>query len=373
NYAIDTGFIVFNDWTYPRFISMLRELGVNYQNTEMGFSVTQKDSAFEYAGTNLRTLFARKRNIVNPRFHRMLLDITRFNRSAKEDYERDSIPSDLTLMDYLNLGNYGHKFIEYYILPMASAIWSASTEQVRQFNARFFVRFFVNHGLLNINHRPQWKTISGGSREYIEPLTRSFSDNIVLNSAVTSVRRTDHGADITVNGERRHFDEVVFACHSDQALATLHDATREEKTLLSGIPYADNSVVMHTDISLLPRRRSAWSSWNYLIDGEQHRRPVLTYNMNILQNLRCPQTVCVTVNGDEYINPDKILSRHVYAHPQFGQHSVETQNAWTAINGVQRTWFCGAYWRNGFHEDGVVSAERVVEQMVQKLEIRRAA
>ncbi|WP_193164855.1 NAD(P)/FAD-dependent oxidoreductase [Microbulbifer hainanensis] len=372
--AIDTGFIVFNDWTYPNFIALMDELGVASQPTEMGFSVCSESGPYEYAGNSLNSLFARRRNLFSRGHWRMLRDILRFNRAAVRDWQAGELDEGMTLGKYLARNGYSAEFVDRYLVPMGSAVWSASTAQMRAFPAEFFVRFFVNHGLLNIFDRPQWRVICGGSREYIAPLISSFADRIRLSTPVQAVRRTGSGAVLqTAEGGEEHFDAVVFACHSDQALACLADASDDERDLLGAIPYAANSVVLHTDTALLPRRKRSWASWNYRLQAGESQPPVLTYNMNLLQGLDSEKTYCVTVNGDEVIDPGKIIKRFEYAHPQFSVNGSRAQAQWKNINGVNRTWFCGAYWANGFHEDGVTSALRVARAFGETLESRSGA
>ncbi|WP_295799182.1 FAD-dependent oxidoreductase [uncultured Microbulbifer sp.] len=367
--AIDTGFIVFNDWTYPNFIRLLRQLGVRAQPTDMGFSVCDPAQDFEYAGNNLNSLFARRSNLFSLGHWRMLKDILRFNREAVRDWEAGKLDETMTLGGYLRENHYSTEFADRYLIPMGSAIWSASLGQMREFSIGFFIRFFINHGLLNIFNRPQWRVIQGGSRSYIEPLVAPFPDRIRLQTPVRRViRKGDSVALVTAQGEKCEFDAVVFACHSDQALACLDDASECEREVLESIPYAQNSVVLHTDTRLLPRRRRSWASWNYRLQSGQDELPVLTYNMNILQRLDCKKTYCVTLNADGAIDPEKVIGRFEYAHPQFSVAAMHAQQRWQEINGVNRTWFCGAYWANGFHEDGVTSALRVAKALGASLE-----
>lgn len=363
--AVDTGFIVFNDWTYPNFIELMRRLGVQSQPTDMGFSVCSDRDASEYAGNNLNSLFACRSNLFSVGHWRMLRDIVRFNRSAVDDWHSGRLDDRVTLGQYLQQNGYSQEFADRYLVPMGSAIWSASARQMKNFSVGFFVRFFFNHGLLNITNRPQWRVIRGGSREYIGPLVERFADRIHLSTPVERVSRSADGATVrTASGRELTFDAVVFACHSDQALRCLSDPSDAENDVLGAIPYAGNSVVLHTDTRLLPRRRRSWASWNYRLqdidDGD--RQPVLTYNMNILQRLECEKTYCVTLNADGAIDPDKILQRFEYAHPQFSVEGMRAQQRWHTVNGVNRTWYCGAYWANGFHEDGVNSALRVARE-----------
>ncbi|WP_237065296.1 NAD(P)/FAD-dependent oxidoreductase [Microbulbifer guangxiensis] len=362
--AIDTGFIVYNDWTYPNFIKLMGQLGVESQPTDMGFSVCSDTDSFEYAGNNLNSLFGQRSNLLRPGHWRMLRDILRFNREAVRDWQSGKLSEGMTLGEYLEQNGYSAEFCDRYLVPMGSAIWSASLSQMRDFSVDFFVRFFFNHGLLNIFNRPQWRVIKGGSREYIAPMVGAFRDRIRLSTPIASVIRTADGVELrTSAGEQHQFDAVVFACHSDQALGCLSDASNDETSILRAIPYAANSVVLHTDTSLLPARQRCWASWNYRLQGGGDQLPVLTYNMNILQRLECEQTYCVTLNADDAIDKDKIIGRYEYAHPQFSVAGMQAQQQWEKINGVNRAWYCGAYWANGFHEDGVKSALRVCEAL----------
>lgn len=362
--AVDTGFIVFNDWTYPNFIKLMTQLGVESQPTDMGFSVASPQDQFEYAGNSVNSLFAQRRNLLDGGHWRMLRDIVRFNRDAVADWKRGALDEEMTLGSYLAGNQYSSEFAYRYLVPMGSAIWSASMARMLDFSVHFFIRFFYNHGLLNLFNRPQWRVIKGGSRNYIGPLTAGFRDGIRLSTPVTGVRRLEQGVEVTFRdaqgGEQcESFDEVVLACHSDQALNMLQDASAAEREILGLIPYEKNSVVLHTDTSLLPKRKTAWASWNYRLQGAHDTSPVLTYNMNILQSLKSEHTYCVTLNADSAIDPEKILQRFEYDHPQFSAEGNKAQSRWGEINGTGRTWFCGAYWANGFHEDGVVSAVRV--------------
>jgi len=362
-YAIDTGFIVFNDWTYPNFIKLLDELGVESQPTTMGFSVFNPVDDFEYAGTNFWTLFAQKRNFFSITHWTMLSDIVRFNRESIEDLENGTLQPGESLGNYLQRKNYSTAFINRYLIPMGSAIWSATLGAMLEFPLEFFVRFFKNHGLLNVVNRPQWRVIKGGSRAYIAPLIKPFEHKITLKSSISHIIRTTEGINIVTEKGCELFDEVIFACHSDQALALLGDATLPEQEVLNAIAYQKNTVTLHTDTRLLPRRKSTWSSWNYLLQTDKQQPPVLTYSMNILQGINSNTEFCVTLNATDQIDPTKILGEYEYAHPVFSQNAVQAQSKWADINGIHHTWFCGAYWFNGFHEDGVKSALRVVNAL----------
>lgn len=355
HYAIDTGFIVFNDWTYPNFIALLDEIGVASQPTDMGFSSRCETTGIEYNGSSLNQLFAQRRNILRPGFHGMIRDILRFNRESRELIDGDN--ETLTLGRYLEEQHYGQLFIDNYIIPMGAAIWSTDPQQMLSFPACHFVRFFANHGLLNVKHRPQWRVIKGGSREYVKRLTAPFRDRIRLNQAVSSVIRLPTHVEVkTASGATERFDQLFIATHSDQALDMLTDPSELEREVLGAIPYQTNDVVLHTDTSLLPNARRAWAAWNYLRRRDGDGRVSVTYNMNMLQSINATETFCVTLNDTQQIDPDKIIRRMQYQHPLFTSAGVAAQRRHGEINGKHRTWYCGAYWRFGFHEDGVVSA-----------------
>ncbi|GAA0352957.1 NAD(P)/FAD-dependent oxidoreductase [Bowmanella denitrificans] len=364
--AVDTGFIVFNDWTYPHFIKLMDKLGVARQATEMSFSVNNLSDNLEYNGNNLNSLFAQRRNLLRPAFYQMLNDIVRFNKLCKALYSQKQVPVDLTLGQFIQQHGFGVFFTQNYILPMCAAIWSASLEEVKAFPLSFFLQFFTNHGLLNIRHRPQWYTLVGGSRSYIAPLTRGFADRILLSSPVSKVIPNTQGYLIQAeNQPDRQVDQVIFACHSDQALAMIAPPSQAQQQILSAIPYASNEVVLHRDTNLLPKRPLAWASWNYLIKGTKNegQRPAsVTYNMNILQRLNSRHTFCVTLNNSAAIRDDKVLRRFQYSHPQFSQQSLQAQQRRAEICGRDGLHFCGAYWYNGFHEDGVRSALDVCQR-----------
>ncbi|WP_025819474.1 NAD(P)/FAD-dependent oxidoreductase [Shewanella marina] len=357
DYAIDTGFIVFNDRTYPNFNKLLARINVTPLPTEMSFSVHNQQTGLEYNGHTLATLFAQKRNLVNWQFWRFLAEIIRFNKLAKQLYQQQQYPA-ITLGEFLQLNKFSDFFAEHYILPMGAAIWSASIDDMRAFSLPFFVRFFEHHGLLNVSDRPQWYVLKGGSRQYIEPLIAPFKDNVHLSAAVSRVSRCNDGVKILLqNGDEHLFDHVILACHSDQSLALLDDATIKEQQILAAMPYQNNEVVLHTDTALLPSESAAWASWNYRLDGNNQHPASVTYNMNILQQLPAgTPTFCVTLNQTEQIDPNKILRRFNYAHPVFNHTSIVAQQRRNEICGIGSTHFAGAYWYNGFHEDGVRSA-----------------
>lgn len=376
HYAIDTGFIVYNDWTYPNFIKLLETLRVQTQATEMSFSVKNLSSKMEYNGNTINSLFAQRRNILRPSFWRLVLDIVKFNKVCKAHIAQNKSTANYTLQEFIDEHAFSKIFTQNYILPMCAAIWSTSLEASANFPLSFFLKFFDNHGLLNITNRPQWYTIVGGSSEYIKPLTNSFKDNISLNDAVVSVKKENGMFTITSEQGEAKFDEVIFACHSDQALKMLQAEAQSElditgyENILGAIPYSMNEVVLHTDTSVLPDRKLAWASWNYEIEGaesEASRPAAVTYDMNILQRIESETTFCVTLNNTQAIAPDKVLGTYHYAHPQFSPEMVHAQQKRNQICGQNGTHFCGAYWYNGFHEDGVRSALDVCKRFGMSL------
>jgi predicted NAD/FAD-binding protein len=361
-YAIDTGFIVYNDWTYPNFILLLDELKVASDKTEMSFSVSANNKGYEYSGSSIDALFSQRKNIFSLKHWRMLKDILRFNKESISDLQGGHIDSGMTLGVYLLQKKYSQQFIDYYLIPMGCAIWSASTREMMDFPLYFFVQFFKNHGLLSVKNRPQWRVIRGGSSAYLEPLIKPFLNNIHCNSPIQAVKRaTDSVTLLFADSSEEVFDQVIFSCHSDQALALLADASAAEQAILSSIAYQDNEVVLHTDESVLPKQKKAWASWNYHLEKDRQSQAVLSYNMNILQNIQSATTFCVTLNASDLIDPKKILGVYHYAHPSFTLEAIAAQARWQEINGWNNTWFCGAYWGNGFHEDGCASAVRVAQ------------
>ncbi len=354
-WPVDTGFIVFNDRTYPNFCNLLRELGVASQPTRMTFSVSCRDSGLEYCGGNLNEVFAQRRNLFRPSFHRMLRDILRFNREARRLL--DAGTDERTLGEFLYDEAYGTEFVRDYIVPMAAAIWSTDQQRMLEFPARHFVRFFENHGLLQLRDRPQWRTVCGGSRSYIDKIIQRFDGQVRLSAPVRAIRRQPDGVEIVSgNGDLDHFDKIFIAAHSDQALALLESPSDDERDILGSIPYQSNTAVLHTDPALLPKRRLARAAWNYVRNRLDETGVALTYWMNLLQSLDAPEDLCVTVNRDDDIDPARIIRRISYAHPVFTPAGVAAQKRSGDINGANHTYYCGAYWGYGFHEDGVVSA-----------------
>ncbi|MDC1340662.1 FAD-dependent oxidoreductase [Oceanospirillaceae bacterium] len=357
---VDTGFIVFNDRTYPNFIKMMDQIGITSKPTEMSFSVHNKATGFEYNGHSLNTLFAQRRNLLSPRFYSFIFEILRFNKMAKK--ANASGETDLgTLGEFLDKHSFSDYFATHYVLAMTAAIWSASINSCRDFPLQFFLSFLTNHGLLDIANRPQWYVIEGGSRSYIKGLTQSIQD-IRLGTPVQWVTRHCEHVEITSDKGTEVFDEVIFACHSDQALHLLNDPSQQESKVLGAMKYRSNDVVLHTDKTLLPKRKNAYASWNYCIDPQVDELPTLTYNMNILQGLKTNQDLCVTLNQTQNIDPAHILRQFTYSHPVFSLESIAAQKQRHTICGDNLTHFCGAYWYNGFHEDGVKSALDVCQR-----------
>jgi len=358
-YHIDTGFIVYNERTYPKFSLLLDELGVPSQPTEMSFSVRDDCGGLEYNGHSLNSLFAQRRNLLRPHFWRMLLDIMRFNRHAIRLAAQSG--AELTVGDFLKQHQFSRAFADQYLLPMGSAIWSCPTGKFSQFPIRFIVEFYANHGLLQLRDRPTWRVIAGGSQSYVREMVRKLRQPVQLRSIVSSVRRFSDRVDVDVRGRSvQSFDHVVFACHSDQALRILgDDATVTERDVLAEFPYERNTAILHTDESVLPRNRRAWASWNYRTAGSDTPACV-TYNMNILQGIEARQTFCVTLNDETHIAPERVLRRFEYSHPVYTARRSAAQARHRELLATNRTSFCGAYWGNGFHEDGVTSARAVV-------------
>jgi predicted NAD/FAD-binding protein len=360
--AIDTGFIVCNDWTYPNFLAMLAQLGVSTQPSQMTFSLQHEVTGLEYNGTDLNSLFAQRRNLLSPRFVRMLVEILRFNRDARRWLP--TLDAATTLGEWLAQRRYGAAILAQYLVPMGRAIWSTSEQAVLGFPARFFIGFFLRHGLLSVNDRPQWRTVTGGSREYVRALTAPFRSRIRLSTPVTRVRRLSHGVAVrTRGGHVAHHDAVVFACHADTALTLLADPSRAERDVLGSFPFQSNEAVLHTDQRLLPRAARARAAWNYHLRRDPHAACAITYDMNVLQSLAAERRYLVSLNLSDRIAPDTVLARFRYEHPVYTPAGVAAQRRHGEISGVRRSFYCGAYWRYGFHEDGIVSALAVLEQL----------
>ena len=366
-YAVDTGFIVYNERTYPNFIKLLDTLGVERQLSTMGFSVKSASEDYEYAGESLNSLFAKRSNIFRLGFLRMLYEMYRFGK--KSDSTGLGLDVSITLGTYLRSENYSNEFINYFIIPMGAAIWSTPANKVLDMPAYFFIKFFYNHGMLEMINRPKWWVIKDGSSAYIKKIIKGFESKINLSSPIRTVSRLDNGIEIETANSKKPlmFDAVVFATHSDQALGMLKDPTEKEKDILSSIPYQKNEVLLHTDSSVLPKRKLAWASWNYQLDSNPASPVVLTYNMNILQSLDCDETFCVTLNDHQSVDKSKVLKKITYHHPLFTVKGIEAQKRKLEISGVNNTYYCGAYWHNGFHEDGVASAIEVCKHFGEQI------
>jgi len=356
-WRVDSGFIVYNEKTYPNFIKLLKRLKVVSQKSSMGFSVKASHKNFEYSGTSLKTLFAQRRNLFRLSFLVMIKDMLRFNRVAKS--KLDGLAESMTIIDFLKQNKFSKHFVENYIVPMGAAIWSTAAEKTIEMPAVFYIRFFQNHGLLQINNRPQWRVIKGGSKSYIEKIIAGFEKQIKLSTSVKKIIRYKDEVEVFFGKSGEHsskFDKVIIATHSDQALQMLEKPSAKEKEILGSLPYQENEALLHTDESILPRNKQTWSSWNYLLNENKKAPVTLTYSMNILQSLTARTHFLVTLNSSNNIDPNKILKKLSYQHPLYTVEGVRLQKEKYLINGKNNTFYCGAYWGNGFHEDGVVSA-----------------
>ena len=359
---VDTGFIVFNDRNYPRFERLLDRLGVRGQASDMSFAVTDEAGDFEYASTSPNGLFAKRAHLATPWFHRMVADLLRFQKEARALLATDG--DGPSLGQFLEERRYSRAFVDRLIVPQAAAVWSADPRQMWSFPARFLIEFFANHGMLGFRDRPKWRTVKGGSHRYVEALTSPWRDRLRLSTPVEAISRHDDHVQVTPRGAQpERFDHVILATHSDQALKLLADPSPREHELLGAIPYQANEAVLHTDATLLPRRRRAWASWNYHLLEEPTGKPTVTYHMNRLQTLDTEQEFCVTLNRSHAIDPDKVIRTIPYAHPVFTAGGQAAQQRHDEISGDNRTHYAGAYWGWGFHEDGVVSGERVAQRL----------
>jgi predicted NAD/FAD-binding protein len=357
---VDTGFIVLNDRTYPNFEKLLAGIGIATQDSNMSFSVSDgKD--FEYNGASANGLFARRAHLARPSFHRMILDLLRFNREAPSLIGLNG--SGPSLGQFLHEGRYSAQFIQRLIVPQASAVWSADPRRMWEFPASMLAEFFANHGMFGLADRPTWLTVKGGSARYVEALVDPLGERLRLSTPVRRIERFDDRVEITpAGGEPESFDEAVLAVHSDQALRMLADPSGAEAEVLGAIPYQPNDTVLHTDRSLLPRRRRAWASWNFHLEDRPAKRTTVTYHMNRLQSLRADREFCVTLNRTHAIDPESVIKVLRYDHPVYTPAGLAAQRRWHEVSGVRRTHYCGAYWGYGFHEDGVVSGLRVCAQ-----------
>lgn len=360
---VDTGFIVHNERNYPNFVRLMHELGVETQASDMSFAVTSRADGYEYSSRGLSGFFAQKSNLLRASQYRLLAEIVRFNREARALAAAPDA-SALTLGQMLDRGRFSETFRERYLYPMASAVWSMSFAEIAEFPAATLVRFFDNHGMLGIDTHPQWRVIKGGSNQYIAPLLAPLADRITTGVDISRVKRTEHAVEITfADRPSRSFDEVVFACHGDQVLPLLDAPTDEEIEVFSALRTSRNDTVLHTDSSLLPRRKAARASWNYNIHEGAQKRVSVTYHMNRLQSLATSTDYCVSLNANDMIAPDRIVRKLVYEHPLYDHAAIAAQARWAEVSGRNRSHYCGAYWLDGFHEDGLNSAIRVARSL----------
>jgi predicted NAD/FAD-binding protein len=360
---VDTGFIVYNERNYPNLTALFDHLGVQSKASSMSFGVSLDGGRFEYSGSEAYgTLFAQKRNLLRPKFHRMLADIIRFNASADRFLGQSSESDRLTIGSFLTRGRYSESFCNQYLLPMSAAIWSANLERIREFPATSFLQFFKNHGLITLNDRPEWRTVVGGSIAYVEKLSASFKDRIKIGVGVRKLLRDCDGVMIErSDGLSKHYDAVVMACHADEALALIDTPSKAEHAILTAFDYQTNKVVLHSDPRLMPKRRAVWSSWNYLSDGSQTReaKVSITYWMNHLQRLDCDRLALVSLNPLREPAEEDLVATMSYDHPMFDQKALKAQDRLSEIQGRDRLWFAGAHWGFGFHEDGLLSGLKV--------------
>jgi hypothetical protein len=359
---VDTGFIVFNERNYPNLTALFRILGVRIKDSDMTYAMTAAGGAFEWGAKNLNTVFGQRRNIVNPRFLKLFGEVMRFNREVAARAKNEPTITLGQLIDAMDLSQ---AFRQYYLLPMAGAIWSSPPKQMLAFPARVFVTFFENHSLLSMSGQPQWLTVDGGSVKYVQKIAKALGDSVRLNCAATRVERTASGAKVDdATGASELYDHVVLACHSDEALALLADAGDAERTALGAIRYQKNDAILHKDPRFMPKRRRCWASWNYHSDGRGDEPAVtLTYWMNNLQKIDERYPLFVTLNPTEKVPDEHVFDRHVFHHPVFDGPAIAAQARLGRMQGQRNTWFCGAYMRHGFHEDGLVSAMAVAEAL----------
>lgn len=358
--AVDTGFIVFNYRNYPHLSALFKLLEVEVQKSNMSFGVTIDNGAIEYSAENLSSLFGQRRNLLRPQFYKMLFDINKFSKQAKSSIQADETISLGQLLTKLNLGNW---FKNYFILPMASAIWSCPINKILEFPAKTFVTFFDNHGLLTVSDQPQWYTVKGGSQNYVKKLTASFNDKILYNSKVISVTRNDGKVQITdQNNNTKTYDKAIFACHADETVEMIKDLTNEEKSVLQNFKYQENVAYLHNDLSIMPKRKKCYASWIYKAKSSETSPMVdISYWMNHLQNIDKNYPIFVTLNPLEKPQDNKIFDRHIFHHPIFDQKAIDAQALIPSIQGIKNSYYCGAYTRYGFHEDGILSAVNIAK------------
>jgi predicted NAD/FAD-binding protein len=361
-FDVDTGFLVYNERNYPGLIRLFDDLGVATKPSDMSFGVCDEVSGLEWKGTSVDTVFAQRRNLVRPAFLRMLGDIVRFNRRARALLDGPPDPS-ISLGDLLESGRWSSQFLDWYLIPMGSSIWSADPSTFIDIPAVTFARFFANHGLLEYGSQPDWRTVDGGSKQYVDAILRPLGKRVRIDAPVTKITRTADEVELHTASGPEQFDQVVVATHSDQALALLSDPSTLERDVLGAIRYQDNRATLHTDIRLLPANRRAWASWNYHRIADQPGRATLTYRLRTLQGIGSRDELLVTLNRDDAVDPAKVLRSFDYAHPVFDVAAIAAQARHEELNGQHRTWFAGAYWGYGFHEDGVQSARVVCRRL----------
>lgn len=362
-YKVDTGFIVFNKPNYKEFNRLLEIYKVEKQKSNMSFSVSNRQTGLEYNATSLTGLFCQFKNILDISFYRMIFDIIRFYKRAPKLLKQ--IDNQITLNDYLSQSRYGQYFIEEHIIPMASALWSGDFESIKQFPLKYLLSFMNNHNMLQINKRPQWYTIKGGSQQYVQAISKGLTGRINVNTEVMMIERYPDKVTVHSSSGRHDFDYVIFACHSDQALSLLRNPCAQEIEVLQSIPYTKNEVTLHTDGSVMPKNKKAWASWSVIKHRNPAKKCTVNYYMNLLQGINCPQPIIVSLNQNERINRDKVLKTIYYQHPVYTPETIKAQNRKPEIQGVNRSYFCGAYWGWGFHEDGVKSAISAVQNLLK--------
>ncbi len=361
-FQVDTGFLVYNDRTYPILTSLFDRLGVAARQSDMSFAVRDEATGLEYGGGSFNALFAQRRNFLRPAFHELLREILRFHEAGRRYLEADG--AEESLGAFLAEGTFSESLTRHYLVPMTASIWSAAPASIVDFPARTLLRFFHNHGLLETKNYPAWFTVEGGSRVYVEAISSPFRDRVRRNTPVRAIRRENDGVVVASDAAgRERFDQVVLAVHSDQALAMLEDPSLEEREILGAMPFLANEAVLHTDTRLLPRRRAAWSSWNYFVPRAEGSHPLVTYHLNRLHRFRARQEFCVTLNPGDRVAPERVLARIPYAHPGYSARGVVAQQRHHEISGKRGTHYAGAYWGHGFHEDGARSAMTVARMM----------
>lgn len=363
---VDSGFIVFNERNYPNFVNLLKEINVDWQDSDMSFSVNNHLTGLQYSATDLRGLFSQKRNLASFKFYRMLFDIFRFYRQGPA-IASNAHYANITLQEYLKDNQYSQSFMDDHLFPMTGALWSATPEKVKSFPVQYLVAFMQNHSMMQASNRPIWKVIKGGSQQYVKALTQSFRHKIVINRAIDQVERKAGKVILQdSNGSKQIFDKVIFACHSDQALRILQDPSKEEHDVLGSIPYQENYMVLHSDPTVMPSKQSAWASWNAVVPRNASNQCTVTYYMNKLQGLPGKRPFFVTLNPLQTIDKSLIWRERMYHHPIYSIDTLKAQQRWDQINGHRNTYYCGAYWFWGFHEDGVRSGLRVVDAIASE-------